>query len=238
MNKRVLVVTGAENISKNKENKIEEMFNLTLPSKQNYANKQNYDFLIIRSFGIDKENKLQRTDNHLGFLRVIRCLEMLEYYDIVMWIDGDSIITNQNLNINDFNLDDDHCFYASWDWMHKTPYFNGHYFHAFSLGNFIIKNGKTLKEFTDTFLNSAKYFPDEQYCLNMLYAKTPLKNMIKILDHNFLGGVPEEVQNFSVWKDRPKLISPWNKNNFLCHFTGISNEQRIELMKNKFNNYL
>lgn len=238
--KRILLLTGAENTTKktsDPDNKVEEMFNLTLPSKQRYVKKHGYDLFVLRSFGSDYKNKLNRTDNHIGFLRVLRSIEMLEYYDIVMWIDGDSIITNNNYSIEDFNLTDKTVFSASWDWMHKTPYFNGHYFHAFSLGNFILQKNEYTETFVNTFYSIAKHFPEEQYTINTIYAGTSLKENIQILDHKFLGGVPSFIET-DIWKNKSKIIDPWTPEHFLSHFTGISNEQRIDMMKTKFSDYL
>lgn len=235
---RILILSGAED-QKGDDPTVTDMFNLTIPSKQKYAQTHGYDLSIIRSFGIDKNNKLERPDNnHVGFLRVLRALELLPYYDIVMWVDGDSIITNNNLSINDFPLDDDHSFYVSWDWMHKEPYRNGNYVHRFSLGNFILKNTNKINEFSNMFYHYAKYFPEEQHELNTLYDSTILHENIKILDHNFLGGVPQQVETLPVWKTRGKIVEPWNKTHFLAHLTGISNQDRISILKQDFVEYL
>jgi len=237
-NKRVLLITGASDSEKlsNNYDSWTNVLNKTLPSKERYAKKHNYDYYVLRSFGSDKHNKLQRTDNHIGFLRVLNSFILLENYDIVMWIDGDSIITNENMKLEDFGIDDEHCFYASWDWMHKTPYTNGHgYHHAFSLGNFIITNTKHTFEFYNTFCQLAKHFSDEQQTLNMIYAGTELSNKIKILDHKYLGGAPVELQ---LHVGGRQVIEPWSPEYFLCHFTGMSNKHRLDLMNNKFKEYL
>jgi hypothetical protein len=238
-NRRTLVLTGATDVGRipsTTDNTYCEVLELTLPSKQRYALKHGYDFMVLRSFGSDKRNKLQRTDYNVGFLRVLRALEMLEYYDSVMWIEGDSLITNDNYTIEDFSIDDEYTLYASWDWMHKNQYTNGSYSHAFSMGNFILHNSKHIGVFTNMFFNAAsKHFSEEQFTLNALYAQTPIQNTIKILDHRFLGGVPKQIED--IWENR-KLIDPWTEDFFLAHFTGISNKNRIDMMKNYFGKYL
>ena len=103
MNKRVLVLTGTTDILRQPnetDNTMEEVFDLTLPSKQRYVKKYGYDLLSLRSFGKDRQNRF--TESDIGFLRVLRAFELLENYDIVMWIDADSIITNHNFSIDDF----------------------------------------------------------------------------------------------------------------------------------------
>lgn len=236
--KRILIMSGAEEFNKSSNSQVEEMFNLTVHSKQKYAQIHGYDINIVRNFGNDEKNKLQRSDRNVGFLRFLRVAEMMNYYDTVMWIDGDSLVTNTDYSINDFELDENTTFYASWDWMHKTPYFNGHYYHAFSLGNFILQRTKQLDEFLNLFFSVANQFPEEQYTLNTIYAKTEFRNTFKVLDHKFLGGVPKQVELLEIWKNRSKLAEPWSKDHFLCHFTGISNQDRIDLMKTHFKEYL
>jgi len=236
--KRILVMSGAEEFDKSSNSQIEEMFNLTVRSKQSYAQTHGYDINIVRNFGIDEKNKLNRSDRNVGFLRFLRVAEMMNYYDTVMWVDGDSLITNPSYSINDFQLEENITFYASWDWMHKTPYFDGNYNHAFSLGNFILQRTKQLDEFLNFFFSVANRFPEEQYTLNTIYAQTEFKNTIKVLDHKFLNGVPKEIESLQVWKTRSKLAEPWSKDHFLSHFTGISNQDRIDLMKTHFKEYL
>ena len=148
MNKRVLIITGTTDMGKGllpgwpsaEDRTMEDVFDLTLPSKQRYCKKHGYDLLSLRSFGTDKKNRFK--DNDIGALRVLRTIEISEYYDVVMWIDADSIITNDNLTIEDFPLDDNCCFYASWDWNGKS---------SMSTGNFIIKPNKHLEYFETIF---------------------------------------------------------------------------------------
>ena len=80
MSKRVLVLTGTTDILRQPNETdctMEEVFDLTLPSKQRYVKKHGYDLLSLRSFGKDKQNRFTEFD--LGFLRVLRTFEMLEY---------------------------------------------------------------------------------------------------------------------------------------------------------------
>ena len=85
------------------------------------------------------------------------------------------------------------------------------------------------------FYKISKHFPEEQYTLNTLWARTEFKKTIKILDHKFLGGVPIQIED--VWK-KNKIIDPWTEDHFLAHFTGISDENRINIMKTYFGKYL
>jgi len=236
MSKKVLVLTGTTDILRQPnetDNTMEEVFDLTLPSKVRYANKHGYDLVSLRSFGSDKNNLFE--DRKLGFLRELRTFEMLEHYDIVMWIDADSVITNDIFTVNDFQLDTDHCFYASWDWTGKL---------TFSTGNFIIQRTDSTNEMFDAFLKVGKYVIDtnqwgeELTTMNLIYRQTNLGKHIKILEHKFLGAIPSRKMYRGIWDGRPEPQYPWSEDCFLCHITGVPNKNRIEVLKTTFEKYL
>ena len=188
--------------------------------------------LALRSFGSDSTKIFD--DIELGFLRELRTFEMLSHYDIVMWIDADSIITNDNYSINDFQLDEDHCFYASWDW-------NGKY--TFSTGNFIIQKCNSTNDMFNKFLQVGKHVKDtnqwgwEQTTMNIIYRQTDLGNHIKVMDHKYLGAIPGiEMYPGTSWsKDRMPPRFPWNEDAFICHITGLVNATRVHILKTHFN---
>jgi hypothetical protein len=233
--KRVLILTGTTDIYRGtpgwpdlEDATMEEVFDMTLPSKIRYCKKHGYDILALRSFGVDKKNIYK--DSDIGALRVIRAIEMLEYYDIVMWVDADSVITNENFSISDFPLDDQCCFYASWDW-------NGRY--SMSTGNFILKLNDSVKYFEQTFNRIKPHFNSEQETINIMYSNDPTsRNIIKILDHKFLGSIPSKELYREAWATRPQAFYPWNKDSFLLHLTGAPNKRRIDMMNEFFSEYL
>jgi len=236
MNKRVLILTGTTDMLRNPnetDSTMEEVFDLTLPSKIKYAKKHGYDILALRSFGIDQNNIFTNTE--IGFLRILRTFDMLKHYDIVMWVDADSIITNDNYSIDNFELDNDHCFYASWDWTGKS---------TFSTGNFIIKNAPSTEDMFKTFLTVGKYVKDnniwgwEQTTMNIILDSTPLGKHIKVLDHKFLGSIPSIEIYKEQWGTRKPINFPWNENCFLAHIGGITNYGRIKILKENFEKYL
>jgi hypothetical protein len=235
-NKRVLVLTGTTDILRSPtetDNTMQEVFDLTLPSKQRYAKKHGYDLLSLRSFGSDKYNIFK--DSNIGFLRVLRAFEMLEYYDIVMWIDADSIITNHNFSINNFEIDENYSFYASWDWNNIGR--------TFSTGNFIVNKTKNTNNLFNLFLTTGKQVVDnntwgeEQTTLNFLYNSTH-KNDIKILEHKFLGSIPSKNMFRGIWDGRSEPLFPWSEDSFLVHIGGIPNKNRIEVAQTTFKDYL
>lgn len=244
--KKVLILTGAEDYTNvNSEDSYLSVLELTLKSKKEYAKKHNYDLAVLNSLGKDEKNLLERNNNHSGFLRVLRAFEKLKNYDIVMWIDADALITNQNISIFDFGINDDQFLYASWDWMNDNkPYHNiSGYSHFFSAGNFIFNKTKNIDNFINLFCTNAKYFQEEQMLLNLIYYKTQFNSNIKILDHKFLNGVPKEVFEYEEWINIIKrtdftLPTPWSSNFFLSHVCGIKNKNRIDLIKKYYKDYI
>ena len=222
-------MTGASSINRPPEetdNTIEEVLDATLPSKQRYAKKYGYDLLSIRSFGSDKNNKFK--DTEIGFLRALRAFEMLNYYDTVMWLDADSIITNDAYSINDFLLDDEHIFYASCDWWCTS---------RFSAGNFIVKNTKNTQEFLNLFFDICKNFPEEQETLNVMRFNY-LPDKFKLLDHKYLGSIPTQEMYKDWFKPLRPIVGEWKKGAFLAHIAGSCNTGRLEILNNYFKEYL
>jgi len=236
--KKVLILTGGDSNMRN-------VLDLTLPSKEKYAKKHGYDFIVKRSF----DEEMIKYNLGLGFIRAIMVFNYLEEYDVVMWIDGDSIITNDSFSIEQF-INDSHCFYASYDWhCCENSKFNRY---SFSTGNFIVKKDKNTSKLFNAFLDfSKKVFKNdplaEQAVFNFIYENTELKNLFSILNHKYLGSVPTCVKKVNNWINHPErfgseatcpIENPWNSECFLAHLTGCSNEGRIELLINDFAEYL
>jgi len=240
MSKKVLIITGTTDKGKGQpfwpsveDVSMGEVFDLTFPSKQRYAMKYGYDILTVRSFGNDGKNNFK--DTQLGCLRLYRTFQMLKHYNVVMWLDADAIVTDNKYSIEDF-LVEDKAFYASYDWGWRE---------SFSTGNFIIKRTQQTNELYQMFLKIGKELADhmmsEQATMNWIYKNTPLTNAFKILEHKFLNGVPEFLVETPTWKadnNRTGIISPWNKDCFLSHLTGCSNQDRVKLLTEKFKEFL
>lgn len=235
MDKKVLVMTGASDIlfergiHKSKDNSYYDLLDLTTPSKERYARKHKYDFLCLHSFGTDSVFGFKETE--IGFLRSIRVFQNLQTYDVVMWLDADAIVTNEDLSLDLFPLEEDVTFYASYDWMGNS---------SFSTGNFIIQRTKYIKQFFDLFIQVAKHHNEEQVSLNIMYYQSNAKETMKILDCKFLNSFHEEIMKTRTWAGR-QPISPnchWKSGDFLCHVGGIRNDERIEFFNKHFKEYL
>lgn len=244
--KKVLIITGYTDIARDyNDASHEELFELTLPSKQKYAKKQGYDLLTMRSFGDGSPYGLTKNYSptisnlyreHIGFLRAIIAFEMLFIYETVFWIDADSIITNHDYDLNSFGVNAKKTLYASYDWEWKN---------SFSAGNFILHRTPVWREFFGLFLNLAIHqFKDhpaqEQATLNFIHKNTNMSETIQVLDHKYLGAVPKELENTNTWisSKRPKINWPWDKTCFLSHVAGLPNNERIKVIKNNFSEYI
>lgn len=238
MSERVLILTGyTEEYTNASDGDISfsEVFNLTLPSKIRYAQQHKYDIMVLRTFGNDNNNIINRCN--IEAMRCVRALDMLNYYDIVMWIDGDAIITNTSYSIDKFMLDE-HCFYASYDW-NVNPLTNS----SFSFGNFILKNNKNIENFKTALYHMDKVIANfdrsiwgnEQAGLNFINMNLfKNKNIIKILETKYLNSVP----SFMGWDSNRHIVTPWTPDSFLAHLTGSTNKNRVDVLKNKMKEYL
>lgn len=208
------------------------VLDLTMASKQEYCKKHNYDLLSLRSFSADVECGF--SSSHIGFLRAVNAFRLLRFYDCVMWIDADSIITNYNYKIQDFIVGDE-TFIASYDWMH---------YNSFSTGNFIIRKTPQVQELFNRFLNVSKFrlndIMAEQGTLNQIYNESAsMKSLFNILPHKFLNSVPEFLVETETWRNdnnRSGIVDPWTPESFLAHLTGTSTLERTNiLLSNKLN---
>lgn len=240
--RKILVITGGDS-------RVHSVLDLTIPSKFRYTQKHGYDFNILRSFkSIPSINIDGGSLIGLGFSRAIYAFQMLGHYDVVMWLDSDSIVTNSNLTIDDF-IDDEHTIYFSYDWPVSPDGSTEHV--GFSGGNFIIKSTNQAKELFNAFINIGQHFLNDigadQACFNAIYNQTPLRQHFKILEHKYLNAVPESILTTSTWASDPnrsgknkthKIINPWTEDSFIAHLTGCTSDDRVNLLNTHFKKYL
>lgn len=239
--KKVLVLTGSDS-------NMHTVLDLTIPSKIKYTQKHGYDFQMLRSFKeLPEFGNLDGGINN-GFTRTIQAFQMLEHYDVVMWLDGDSIITDDTYCVEDF-LQQDCVVHVSYDWPVASDGSTGHM--GFGFGNFILQNTSDTLTVFNTFLQvSQRYLNDggaDQACFNAIYNQTPLRSCFKVLEHRYLNAVPEVVLTTEVWASDPNrvgpnrtfpIVSPWTDTSFLAHLTGCTTQDRITLLQTHFKKYL
>lgn len=232
MKKRVLVLTGGSDELLDEtctdDVKFSDVYHLTLKSKRNYAEKHGYDYMELRSFGSDYRNFF--SNQQQGFLRAVKCFEMIEHYDAVMWIDGDSIITNDSFTIENFT-DEQINFSASRDWA-GVPIYN--------TGNFVINKNNNIDDFINMFYFLAKNLntTNEQETFRAMFNFSLTHPKMKMLDYNYLNAVSVHQQECEVWHDRSKIANIWSENSFLVHFTGLRNFERIQIINKYFKEYV
>jgi hypothetical protein len=208
---------------------VEEVFDITFQSKVKYAKKHGYDFLSLNGFGTDRSGKYNPTQ--IGYLRILRVFENIEKYDYIMWIDADALVTNPNIAIENFEIDNS-IFYCSYDW-------NGYY--SLNTGNFILKNTPHTMSFIDVFYKISKNYsmPEEQATINAMYLIPDIKPYIKVLEHKFLNAVPSvDIVKKEIWGNKPTPPRPWNPGDFLVHATGLPNNERVRIFNECFKNYI
>ena len=154
---------------------------------------------------------------------------MLQFYDVVMWIDADSLLTNQDVSVDDIIGENKEPFIASHDWS-KTNYV--------SSGNFIVQNTDKLNEFSEIFYNIAHAFPEEQSTINFIYSKSQDNGLVKIVDHKFLNSVPTREMYGKSWEGRKDIVCNWTDQSFLLHLTGITNKTRHQILQDHFKAFL
>ena len=237
--KRILIVTGGDS-------NIHEVLDFTTPSKIRYAKKHGYDFMSLRSFKKIPEYNIDSGLISIGFARSIPLFQMMELYDAIVWFDADSIITNDSYKIEDI-IESNHTIYFSFDWPYESK--NPH--SSFSSGNFILQKTPSIDELFGVFLQYSQRFLNDvgsdQTCFNTIYKETDLRKDFKILDHKYLNSVPKFLENTKTWISDPnrtgpmaqnKIVSPWTEDSFIAHLTGVTNEERIEIINKHFIKYI
>lgn len=236
MNNRVLIVTGTTDILRSDietDARMQEVFDMTLQSKIRYSKSHQYDLITLRSLGSDPTGTFGEKD--LGFLRVIRCFQYLNFYECIMWIDADALITNYNYRIEDFELENEVCLYTSWDWNGRN---------SLNSGNFIIKKNNHINDFINAFMAIGKQVMErniwggEQTTFNHMKSLPEFKNNIKILEHKYLNSAPSREMYSKAWEGRNDIPYPWSKDSFLVHLTGVSNNDRLRILKENFKEYI
>lgn len=229
----VLIITGYD---QNNHNLWKELFDLTLKSKIDYANQHGYDIYITKNFSVDSYGLF--TESDIGFLRTVLAFEInnnilhTKKYDYIFWLDADAIITNTSYDITYFIENESSCYFASFDWGSGAKRHN-----LFNNGNWIIRVGHQSQNLYSVFLHNAKKFPNEQEALNAISHTNEYKNYFCVLEKHKLNSVPNH-ENLIENRNNQIIDTPWQSGHFLCHFSGLSNEQRLYLIKTYFSEFI
>jgi len=183
----------------------------TLPSKIAYCDRHGYDLHVINF----------APDPLLGFARMERTFDISHGYDATLWIDGDSVITNPDIKVED--IAGDTPFTASLDWWTSAGYF--------STGNFIIRPDYAYLEME--YYDEKEFFLghecQEQHVMNEMQKKWP--DLFTIRPQEILNAVPQRVREDVSWNGRDPIIRPWQPGDFLAHLTGCGNDTRLKIIR-------
>jgi hypothetical protein len=228
---------------------ITNVANITIPNKEEYSKKHNYDF---------KYHKGRLSNRHPGWDKIVYLKEILSTnkYDYVVWIDNDAYITNPEIRF-DFicNNDPDKKLIIASEDNYRTVnelssslnYNELHNLRIINTGVFILKNDEWSIKFlndvwetksnTNSGVNSSHkeildgnfnydYWPFEQGPIHIVLSKSNNEDY-KI--------VKSEILN--------KFRNVHKKHNFICHFVGegsndVSIKSYVESLSDKDNGVL
>lgn len=161
-----------------------------------------------------------------GFINTKYGRELLEHYDAVFMIEGDFMITNHNIKIEDF-INDEHHFYICKD----VNDYNG--------GSWIAKGTEAAKTWLDIVNSYEDRFEHEQSVFETLCNFYVKAQLVKILPHPSINSVPFDRYAPSYGKigyregeivEKPTIEQgDWEKGNFVCHLPGKSLEERLKI---------
>jgi len=183
---------------------------LTSTTHKSYAEKWGFSFLCNRKYDGVTPPSWQK----LGLVR-----QELLNHDLVLWLDMDVVVTNPNVDFREIPGSHEGLTF-SFDWEFSRPT-------LFTAGIFIASHCSRSFRFLDEAMTLTEYsdwanYTHDQGAMQAVAAKGPeWAEIVQVLPHKYLAPVPIEAQ--------PMAVAPWRKGDFLCHLTGISNKQRVEM---------
>lgn len=197
-----LLITGYD------EN-MKEIGDKTSSLMESYAHKHGMGFRRIQKF---------RPGYHPSWQKLFIVQQALQEGNNVLWLDADTIITNpekapwKNMKSK---------LHVSMDWG-EDVFSEGH----FSMGNFYACR-ESVMLFRIAILRGKEWGNEplwEQSCLREIYETLPeTRNQFSIHPRRVFNPVPIFAQMTAQ--------EPWQEGDWLCHLTGICNEERLELFE-------
>ena len=200
---------------------IKDLYDLISLSYKKYCDKNNYDF-------VSRNISYEIYDRHPVWYKIYYIQELLNKYEWVLFVDCDTLLTNDNIKIENF-IKDEKDLYISKD-------ING-----INAGVMLIKNSEWSKIFLDHCWNIDKNDPiyhEPGFSWNITQAEQrAIIVMIKKFGLDKVEFLPQNIFNayiYNTWNlQYPQ--GEWNKNSFILHAPGCSLKQRLEMFKNKLN---
>lgn len=204
---KLLVLTGYDDA-------IACVGDVTTPSKAAYAAVRGYDFFCERHY---------TPDSHPSWQKIRLLYDLLPRYDAVLWLDADTLVTNPEIRVEDL-IAGHSGLVVSRDWSGCSE---EDYPKHFSMGNFVFTNSPESFKLLDLMECRTRWMNQplwEQQAIQEVFLDTPsIRPYVKILDRRAMNSVP--------WRGAE---STWQPGDFVCHFTGIPNAQRLRDMGELF----
>ncbi len=179
----------------------------TSASMRAYCGRHGLQFECVRSFA---------AGSHPSWQKLQLLLDRLPEFHEILWLDADTLITNQETNIFA------NCSTLPWplivsrDWGEASP---AKWPTHFSMGNFLVRRAAiemlAVAQGREEWKNQMFW---EQSAIQALAAEDPKKWRVMVLRRRALNAVPLEL--------RP-APDPWQPGDFLAHLTSESNDARL-----------
>ena len=185
----------------------EQIADVTCENSKEYCKKHGYSLIKTIKSDYQGFEKIEKAHDHL----------FTEGYDVVLFMDCDSIITNHNIKVEDF-LDDEHDFYCTED-------VNGT-----NTGVFIVK----ATEWSFNFLHKLLTYRNidgitcEQNAIDW-WVETKGDERIKFLPHPSINSYKYEL--YPEHQGVTHEEGQWEKGDFILHIPAQSLEKRLQVMK-------
>jgi hypothetical protein len=182
---------------------------ITIPNLVEYCKRWGYSMYLGEPF--------KDVDARDTFERIIYAYHLLQDkgYDAVMWIDGDAIITNHNIRIEDRIAD--HKFVIAAD------------IHGYNAGVFMAANYSLTKQFLFAINHLGKPLTGhhpfrEQESIVRYLSFPPYQNLATVLPQRMMNSYLNEFYGRPIWMD-----GNWEPGDWILHLPGMSLEQRVAI---------
>lgn len=199
---------------------IKDYGELTSNNHLKYSNKHNYDYISVTTGFYENINP--------AWSKIKFITEHISTYDYVFWIDADALIMRYDIELESFL---EH--YTQYDMIFNLEHWwSTNNFTKFNTGLFFIKNTAFSLSFLDEVIKqkNATLRWLEQSAIWNLYNDNYLDSLykIKIFPWTTFNSFYHNVGNDSETK-------VYTKGDFICHFAGVSNNDRITHIKEYLN---
>ena len=200
---------------------IVELGRFLMNSKMRWANKHGLSFVNLGDSHFPEER------GHPAFQKLFWIRWHLEQSNKpVLWIDADSLITNMDVTPNDFCQcfpdKEGHCVAVSADYTDGGREVNKQW----SSGNMLWLNTAASKIWLDEAIHRTEYAWSGCWDQDALQA-TQMDKDLKIMPSRFMNSVHPELY----------VKASWKPGDFLCHFTGMPQEERLDSAKKFIKEY-